>query len=224
LENYKSTVNWDDFTDDNFQLKCAQEIGHTFIDLFENHPEGLRTLQRVEVWNDILMDSAYAHVQPYRGGGADMRLNARFTRDYQTMKDSKMNGQIKKWTTKGAGEKPWEATITHEYGHVLDWFAGEADARKKLFNPIKKVYMEESGEPKFMLSKFVRWLSGDRFAYTYNGAGPSRYAVNKPTDKGYNEAEIIAESFTDVVRNGSDAKPVSRAVYDVLMREVKKHK
>lgn len=224
LEGYKSTVNWDDFNDHNFAVTSAKEIATTFVNLFEKHPEGLRTLRRVEVWDDIMMDSAYAHVQPYRGGGADMRLNRKFTASYQTMRDSKENGSIKKWTTKGAGKKPWEATITHEYGHVLDWFAGEAAARKKLFNPIKKVYMEESGEPKFMLSKFVRWLSGDRFAYTYNGHGPSRYAVHNPTDKGYNEAEIIAESFTDVTRNGDDAKPVSKAVYKVLMREVKAYK
>lgn len=218
-------VDFKNFDHDHFDINSAKEIGQSLDRCFTLHPEGLRTLKTVEVWSDGHMQQANAHVQPWYDGTTEMRLNVKYTKNYDEFLKQKKHTTSTKWHAQNSDKLPWGSTIIHEYGHVLDWYGGQQESRKKLFPALKKVYQKHreaaSDSSPFSKVKFERWIRGDGYSTIFNGAAPSKYSVYQPDDVGFNTAEIIAESFSDVVRNGEKAKDTSKAVHAVLMREVK---
>ncbi|ARW57098.1 MuF-like minor capsid protein [Mycobacterium phage Candle] len=238
-EYYFQLNNWDD---QHLDLASAKEIALGLEKNISKYPEALDTLTHVEIWPNDAMDGAYAHVQPEWDGSSKLRLNVKFANNYAQMEKSKKSGETRRWTTTGAGTNPWDATITHEFGHVLDWRYTRMDSWKDLnaimeseyakANPAYKKDNHTLAGRKKLVS---RWLgerdviedyhpeTGEKKAfYRHIGGAPSGYSVSKPNDWGFNPAELVAESFTDVERNGDGAKPTSKAVHKWLMRKRKK--
>jgi hypothetical protein len=155
-----------------------------------------------------------------------MRFSTAYTKDDMKAKEGKEGGVDDGFFTPGANA--WSATTIHEYGHVLD-FDTTTQTRVFLLDAIAPVggYDKHAVNTDFdVRQKFVKWLGGNNSTtylrrginrIKFNGAAPSRYSVTDPTRLGFNEAEIIAESFTDVTMNGAKAAEVSKAVVDELM-------
>lgn len=228
------------FNEDHVDIRSAKETMIALDEMLDKHPLGKKSLTHVEVWKDSDMETAYAHVQPYWDGSTRLRLNTRFTSDYPVMQESKEKGEKVGWATKGAGEQPWRGTIIHEYGHVLDWAASRHDMHNELpwtIAEVAKKYIPEYTqmsvyERKEAMRDWLRGTGRNTDSRPYNGAGPSGYAVHlkRPKDPnelrleewGFNPPEMVAESFTDVERNGNKANEVSRAVHKLLMDFIKK--
>lgn len=209
-------------------LESAKETMETLDGLLERFPGAVDNLTHVEIWTSSQIKGAYAHIQPEWDGTAKMRLNSKYMQSYVEMFNSKRNGDKVGWTTNGAGEKPWYGTVTHEFGHVLDWVSTNFDSHDELVDVLKAAKKAEEGKTAAIdKPSMVQWLQGTNGTGSiygkYNGAGPSGYAVSKAKSPsrsrnwGYNPHEIVAEAFIDTERNGSKAKRSSRAVHKWLM-------
>lgn len=213
----------------------AREIGTALDRMLTKYPMGLDSLVKVEVLPNEEMGRAYAFVQPHWDNTTTMALNRDFTEDLDYMREKKVDGENHGWATKGSSLKPWESTITHEYGHVLD-IATNEDTHMFLTEVLDSAFKSEdrwlwdtaqkSEKQKGVgwFSYFIEWLQGSAPKHEkFTGNAPSRYAVDDPGPNGYQEYEIIAEAFVDVENNGEKAKATSKAVHKELVYVVENY-
>jgi hypothetical protein len=98
-----------------------------------------------------------------------------------------------------------EATVTHEFGHVLDFFTGVISEEKIL--------------------EFASEVLGRKV--TQNNSELGQELFNNKLLSGYSlkwgniyPVELVAESFQDVEMNGVNASPLSKLVHQELMRRL----
>lgn len=152
-----------------------------------------------------------------------MRISPQFATDPQKARASLNHSETLGWLTAKSYsyENIWDSTVAHEYAHVMD-FDTNSEAKPRVWTALVKHYEDITGKV-YTQKGFTRWIQGDNkgdrvylggLGYDkWTGPAPSKYSVSDPdSKKGYNEWEMIAESFADVNGNGDNAKEVSKIV------------
>jgi outer membrane biosynthesis protein TonB len=142
-------------------------------------------------------EGRYGHV------GARMAFNV--SRSYEAFVRGKRESQKTRWNNNVDEGREVEATVTHEFGHVLDFFTGVISEEKIL--------------------EFASEVLGRKV--TQNNSELGQELFNNKLLSGYSlkwgniyPVELVAESFQDVEMNGVNASPLSKLVHQELMRRL----
>lgn len=142
-------------------------------------------------------DPSYGHV--------GTRVGFSTAKSYNTFVRLKKEGQVTRWNNKVEPGKEVEATTTHEFGHVLDYFTGVI-SEKKVLEMVSEVLGREVTKNDSALGQELfnnHMLSG--YSLQFGAIYP---------------VELVAESFQDVEMNGAEAKELSKLVHQELMRRL----
>lgn len=140
-------------------------------------------------------------------GRVGTRVAFNTSQSYDQFRRLKRESQQNRWNNFVEEGKEVEATTTHEFGHVIDYFTGVINEKK-----ILELVSEVLGRT---VTKNDRSLGEELFSQDLL-SGYSR----KKTDKSINPVELVAESFQDVEMNGENAKDLSKLVHQELMRRL----
>lgn len=218
-------------------LGTLQKVLVRFDELQSEHK--IESLEAIEFSDEV--GDAYAHVAPRYATRDEMafgpdngsefrstlRFSPKFARDEGLMDDSMRESDGTGWLAPNGfrADDLWRTTVTHEFAHVIDFDTG-MEMRSALLQPLFS-YAQHNFNVN-TIQKFRKWIAGNPKARTtyidgvlrnvWDGPAPSQYPVTSKIDSssGFNHAEMIAESFTDVENNGEKAKEVSHIVVRIM--------
>jgi hypothetical protein len=147
--------------------------------------------------NESSYDPKYGHV------GSRVGINVGKT--YETFVHDKQYSVKTRWNNFIEEGREVEATTTHEFGHVIDYFTGKI-SEDKILEFVSEVLGRKVTENTAALGNelFENQLLSD---------------YSRKFDKIY-PIELVAESFQDVEMNGANAKDLSKLVHQELMRRL----
>jgi hypothetical protein len=130
------------------------------------------------------------------------RVHMVFNRELSALSPEKYRAKFKRTVTRGwwtPEGNSVSSTVAHEFGHAIRFMRPD---QFSVFSDVMKAI--EALDPSVSFTNFTgatQWIKRNI----------SEYAAKNPE-------ELIAESFSEVVRLGDDARPAARAVVDALMK------
>lgn len=189
-----------------YPVGVTREVARTVIELQENYPVPLTEMRGPE-----LVGSGYGpRGQTYADANSRTRV-LRFYEEFWTepekaledFREASSSGLFPKWVVE-ENISPVQYITTHEYGHLVDFAAGE-DIKPNTV--ARRIMAREMGVPSRELSK----SQVDKFVTE----SLSKYSTT-------NRHEFIAEAFTDVAIRGDRADEISQEVIRLVTEDLQK--
>lgn len=200
-------IGFGDGTDsDRFPVGFTREVARTIVELQENYPVPL-----TQVKGPALMGTGMtSRGQVYADASSRTRV-LRFYEEFWTepeqalesLSDASLRGYFPRWVV-DENISPVEYITTHEYGHLVDFAAGE-DIKPNVI--ARRVLARQRG----VSSRELSASDVKRFV----NQNLSEYATR-------NRHEFIAEAFTDVVFRGDRADVLSQEVIRFVTEDLQK--
>lgn len=191
---------------DRFPVGFTREVARTIVELQENYPVPL-----TEVKGPALMGTGMtSRGQVYADASSRTRV-LRFYEEFWTepekalesLSDASLAGYFPRWVV-DENISPVQYITTHEYGHLVDFAAGE-DIKPNVI--ARRVLARQRG----VSSRELSASDVKRFV----NQNLSEYATR-------NRHEFIAEAFTDVVFRGDRADVLSQEVIRFVTEDLQK--
>lgn len=144
------------------------------------------------------------------------------------------------WHPKNHEKRPYANNIIHEFGHAVDWRANiwpdnansadmnkmiddnSAVRRKQISKILTDIYFKRVGSKAGDARELLDWLHATKeiTGYSFDVDENGRTIIPRILD----DDELLAEAFTDVEVNGSEATEVNRALHKMMMDNYRKRK
>ena len=222
------------FNSDNISLEDAKQLLGAVDDMVAKYPALQGNIKSIVLGYGP--DDEYARTIREFNGKSTIKFNLNWTKDHDHFYERVADNVATGFHPPGTDANPYYDMVVHELGHALD-NVGDQRARDRVYRVIENYYDTNiEAKPKLLpASAFedfddFRRQSNDwddrvkewrkRQSAWYEQNAPSKYSLDNVF--GANNQESLAEAFLDVERNGKEAKPVSKALYDLLIEESKK--
>lgn len=220
------------FNSDNISLEDAKQLLGAVDDMVAKYPVLQGNIKSIVLGYGP--DDEYARTIREFNGKSTIKFNLNWTKDHDHFYERVADNVATGFHPPGTDANPYYDMVVHELGHALD-NVGDQRARDAVPKTLLHQYLSEfplTDQEKLPWdiedlkdNEILGAIASGREKYNIYDweidASPSKYALADEFSD-INNAEALAEAFLDVERNGKEAKPLSKALYDLLIEESKK--
>jgi len=220
------------FNSDNISLEDAKQLLGAVDDMVAKYPALQGNIKSIVLGYGP--DDEYARTIREFNGKSTIKFNLNWTKDHDHFYERVADNVATGFHPPGTDANPYYDMMVHELGHALD-NVGDQRARDAVPKTLLHQYLSEfplTDQEKLPWdiedlkdNEILGAIASGREKYNIYDweidASPSKYALADEFSD-INNAEALAEAFLDVERNGKEAKPLSKALYDLLIEESKK--
>ena len=217
------------FNSDNISLEDAKQVLGAVDDMVAKYPVLQGNIKSIVLGYGP--DDEYARTIREFNGKSTIKFNLNWTKDHDHFYERVADNVATGFHPPGTDANPYYDMVVHELGHALD-NVGDQRARDAVPKTLLHQYLSEfplTDQEKLPWdiedlkdNEILGAIASGREKYNIYDweidASPSKYALADEFSD-INNAEALAEAFLDVERNGKEAKPLSKALYDLLIEE-----